>query len=140
MANPAHKPTKETRQKVRDLLMAGLTQERVAKHIGVSVPTLEKYYSREIETASETAVAAVAKTAYDMAISGESPAMTMFYLKTRGGWRETDRHEITGANGGPIDLRALTDTQLAQIAAGDEGDTPELPEGVDGDTDADAEA
>jgi hypothetical protein len=37
-----------------------------------------------------------------MAISGQHPAATFFWLKTRAGWRETDRLEHTGPNGQPV--------------------------------------
>lgn len=44
----------------------------------------------------------------------------IFWLKNRKPeqWRETKAVELTGANGGPVDFRNLTDEQLASIAAG----------------------
>lgn len=44
----------------------------------------------------------------------------IFWLKNRKPeqWRETKAVELTGAKGGPVDFRNLTDEQLASIAAG----------------------
>lgn len=46
-------------------------------------------FDAEIKSWSERAKANVKRTAYEMATSGKCPAMTIFYLKTRCGWRET---------------------------------------------------
>lgn len=47
----------------------------------------------------------------------------IFWLKNRKPeqWRETKAVELTGAKGGPVDFRNLTDAQLAIIAAGGGG-------------------
>ena len=47
-----------------------------------------------------------------------SVSAAIFWLKTRGRWREHDVHEVTGPNGGPIqvvDMSALSDAQLAAL-------------------------
>ncbi len=43
-----------------------------------------------IEKGRALALAQVAKTAFQLATSGKCYPMTMFYLKCRGGWSETD--------------------------------------------------
>jgi hypothetical protein len=53
MANPPmgrrrHKPTKATRDVVRRAIRAGFTLPKVAKLIGVSLPTLRLYYRNEL--------------------------------------------------------------------------------------------
>ena len=42
-----------------------------------------------------------------MATSGTMPVMTIFWLKVREGWRENDRLEITGKDGGPIEMTSV---------------------------------
>jgi phage terminase small subunit len=42
--------------------------------------------------------------------------MTMFWLKTQAGWRETNRMEHSGTLG-TYDLTKLSDDQLRQLAA-----------------------
>ena len=56
----------------------------------------------------------MAQTAYNMAKSGKFPTMTMFWLKTQAGWRETSRMEHAGAIG-TIDLTKATAEQLSAI-------------------------
>lgn len=53
-----------------------------------------------------------------------NPAAVFFYHKTRRGWRETDRLELTGANGGSIKTedvtkraRATLDSRISSVAA-----------------------
>ena len=49
-----------------------------------------------------------------------APAVTIFSLKQLG-WRDTQAHELTGANGGPIEVKRsaddFTDDELAAIAS-----------------------
>ena len=59
------------------------------------------------KTAQTRANARVAQTAHEMAVSGKFPAMTIFYLKTRLRWRETDRLEITDPEAKPLGTGAV---------------------------------
>ena len=49
-----------------------------------------------IERGRDAAIANVSQTAYQMAVSGEHPAMTMFWLKTRARWKEVHHVEVEG--------------------------------------------
>lgn len=68
----------------------GIPQGIVARHLGVSAGWLSgNAEMRELLAgAKDLARGRVIGTAYRMAVSGESPAMTIFYLKTQCGWRE----------------------------------------------------
>lgn len=101
MARPAHSPTEKTRAEVLALAGLGTRHSDIAKHINISEPTLGKFYRAELDSGAIKANSAVAKTLYNKAINGDSSAC-MFWLKCRAGWRETDRHEITGAGGAPL--------------------------------------
>lgn len=80
----------------------GLTVQQMAAIIGVGKATLERWLKANdelmvvVERGRAKSLLSVARTAYDMAVSGKVPVMTMFYLKCRGGWKETQRHEHTG--------------------------------------------
>ena len=93
MAAEAYKPTDEVRKTVSELTSFGVPQENIARIIGISVPTLVKYYRDEIDLATDKANAEVAKTLFQMAKSGETPSATFFWLKTRARWRETDKED-----------------------------------------------
>ena len=58
----------------------------------------------------------MAQTAYQMAKSGKFPTMTMFWLKTQAGWRETSRLEHAGAVG-TYDLSKVSDADLNRLEA-----------------------
>jgi len=96
-----HIPTEKSRAEVLALAGFGTRHEDIATYIGVTKKTLYKNYREELDTGAIKANSAVARTLYKLAIDGDSRSC-MFWLKTRAGWRETDRHEITGAEGTPF--------------------------------------
>ena len=100
-------PTEEQRKIVRAMSSYGIPQDDICKVVGISPKTLRLVFRDELDRAAIEATAKVAQTCYQMAISGQHPAATFFWLKTRAGWRETDRHEHTGPGGGaaPRQLR-----------------------------------
>lgn len=101
-----HEPTVTSRRTVSSMAAYGIPQKDIAAVIGITKPTLEKYYRHELDVSSAKATAKVAETLYAKAtakeITGPSVTAALFWLKTRGGWRETDRLEVTGKNGGAI--------------------------------------
>lgn len=85
-----HIPTKELRQRVSDLIMAGTPQYIIAEIIEIDHETLGKHYAKEIKTAKSIAIERIAKTVYGQAVEGDSKAQAL-YLKTQGasqGWVE----------------------------------------------------
>lgn len=103
MARLKFEPTTEERQKVYQLTAAGFTVENIAKVIyrygkPISDKTIRKYFMKELETARIEAVGAVAARLFKKAMDGDTASM-IFYLKTRGGWKETSVNEITNPDG-----------------------------------------
>lgn len=96
-----HEPTDENREKVRTLSAMGTRFEDIALELEINTDTLTKYYRKELDKGRITANAKVAQGLYNQAINGNVSA-SMFWLKTRAGWQEVNKHEITGANGNPI--------------------------------------
>ena len=88
----AHQPTNESRQLVQAYCWSGLTQERIASHLGISVPTLTKHYRDELDHGKEKMLAKVASTIFGIATQTRdlkaSLTASIFILKTQGGWRE----------------------------------------------------
>lgn len=93
---------------VESLAGFGLNIEQVAGFFGLREAGIKALLKRRpeirdaIESGRAKAAARVTKTAYELATSGKCPAMTMFWCKTRLGWREVDRLEHSGPGGGPI--------------------------------------
>jgi hypothetical protein len=81
-----YKPTDDDYSKVEEMVCIGLDQHTVAKIMGISNATLNKYYAHNLAVGKEKRTARVAGVAYEMAVSGESPSMTTFWLKTQAGW------------------------------------------------------
>ena len=100
---PPHMPSDEQREKVKSMCAAGLTRERIASIIGIDHKTLLKHYEYELENASAIAVDAVAGALFNNAVNLNNVTAQIFYLKTRGRWKEAATEvQLTGANGGPI--------------------------------------
>jgi hypothetical protein len=83
----------------------GFPHEEIASCLGtegIDPKTMRKHFKVELATSRIKANAAVANRAYQMAVAGDPPAATFFYLKTQLGWRETTRVEHTGPGGRPL--------------------------------------
>lgn len=93
MGRPPHEPTDENRLMVYKMALAALTQEQMARVLQVSVETLIKYYSDEVERGGFVADAEVAHSLYENATIEKIPACQMFWMKTRRRWRETGESE-----------------------------------------------
>jgi predicted transcriptional regulator len=109
-----HEPSPESRAQAEDLAGYGLTHEQIAHVLGVSQDTVERHYTDELEAGLALALATVAKTAYQMATSGDEPAMTMFWLKTRAKWKEVQHHEVTGKEEGPLNVQIIRFSDLGE--------------------------
>lgn len=110
-----------------------LTQPHLATMLGISVNTLNRYYSAEVAIAQARATSTIAAKLYAAAAAGE-PWAVRYYLNTIG--KYTKRVELSGPDGGPlvppdVDLSKCTDDQLdiieraARILAGVDQGEPE---------------
>lgn len=115
MSRRPHEPTDDTRRTVAQHAAVGTRHDLIAQILGVSLNTMKKYYGEELELGLARANAVVASTLFAQAKGGNTTAM-IFWLKTRGGWRETSRLEHGGVPGEPIEIRQLDATQLSDEA------------------------
>jgi hypothetical protein len=82
MPRPSSTFTLEQRKLVRSLAAVGLRQEWICEMLRLRSPkTLRKHFREELSKGLAEATAAVARTAYEMALSGRYPAMLLFWLK-----------------------------------------------------------
>jgi hypothetical protein len=89
MARPRFTPTTEQRAMVKSMAAMGISQQDIALKIGVRSPkTLRRHFHEELKVGAIDANYNVASTLYRMAISGEHPGATIFWAKTRNGFRE----------------------------------------------------
>jgi hypothetical protein len=91
---PEIEPTPEQREDVTIMMSAGLTQATIAKILKISIASLQKHYRHELDVGKEEAIQKITKNLFRIATGESKAAVTAacFYLKTQGGWRETDRN------------------------------------------------
>lgn len=110
---PLHVPTDHLRGQVAALSGYGIPHVAIAAYIGISRPTLEKYYRADLDAGTTRANVAVAKTLFDLATGDKNVAACIFWLKTRAGWQEKIRVEASGPDGGPMQVATLDVTKLS---------------------------
>ena len=120
MGRKSWEPTQKDREEITALIGMGLTAEQVATLKGICRDTLYRYCKAEIDKGRPRAIAQVAKTAFQMAVSGQFPAMTMFWLKTQAKWREKDPEDATDqAAGSPVYQSIYQTSELNPSPDGD---------------------
>lgn len=96
-----HKITDEHIQQIERMAAIGSRQTDMAYILGFNPKTFEDYIkyderiSGAIKKGEAFGAAEIEKTAYNMAKSGQYPAMTMFWLKCRRCWKEVSQVEHT---------------------------------------------
>lgn len=103
MARPFHKPTDELRKQVEAMSAYGVPQKEIGRVIGIDDKTLKKHYSEELERATDRANMKIASMLYKKAVGGDTTCM-IFWLKTRAKWSERSQVELTGEDGGPLEI------------------------------------
>ncbi|SRR5579871_2076891 len=107
MPRPKHDPTEKQRTQVLAYATVGTPHHSIAILMSISIKTLLKHYRKELDQGKAAGNANISRVAYSAAASGK-PWAVCFWLKCQADWRETNRTEITGANGGPIKSAAIT--------------------------------
>lgn len=105
---PAHEPTKDRRQLVQLHAMVGTPQSVIADILGIDDKTLRLHYRTELDHATAQANAQIGGVLYNKATKGDTAA-AIFWMKTRAGWKETERKEHTGADGGALEVKQTVD-------------------------------
>lgn len=111
---PAFVPTEAERKQVEALSGYGLPMEQIAMLVrnGIHIDTLRTHFQQQLGAGKAKANAQVGKTLFQRAIGGDTTAM-IWWSKTQMKWSEVQRHELTGADGGPVQLAA----QVVEIPA-----------------------
>ena len=119
---PPYVPNEKDRAIVKSMAPF-INHDEIALEIGISDDTMRKYYRAELDSAKRRAHAAVGQSLLMQAVGGPEqnwreavPAATIFYAKTRMGWKEKVGLDHSGAVG-LIDYSKLTDDQLRTLVA-----------------------
>jgi hypothetical protein len=90
MGRPPHEATEKDRKQVEAMASYGVPELDIARVIGISAPTLRKWYSYELETGHIKANSMVAQSLFQKATGNGQGAVTacIFWLKCRAHWVE----------------------------------------------------
>ncbi|HSV75171.1 MAG TPA: hypothetical protein VLH79_15540 [Chthonomonadales bacterium] len=113
---PAFVPTADERKKVETLSGYGLPIDQIAVLVrdGISVDTLRAHFEAELKSGKAKANGQIAQTLFQKAMSGDTTA-AIWWTKSQMRWSE--RHEVTGADGGPIKTENSTTVVLEPAEA-----------------------
>jgi hypothetical protein len=108
---PPFVPTDADRKQVEALSGYGLPVHQIAALIqgGISVDVLYDHFREEMVSGKAKANSQVAQTLFKKAMSGDTAA-AIWWSKSQLRW--TERHEIVGADGGPIKTENNTTVTL----------------------------
>lgn len=115
------KATEEQKDLVMQLAAFGLRHVDIALFVknasgqSISEPTLLKNFKNELTTGKLKANVKVAQTLYKKAIGGDTTSI-IFWLKSQAGWKDTQRVEVTGNSGGPIQSVYMTNDEFHRVA------------------------
>jgi AcrR family transcriptional regulator len=99
---------------VLEWAIGGQTHSDIAEGVGVSLPTLYKYYREELDQGEDCMVEAVKGALFKSAMEGSNTAQ-IFILKVRAGWVERNKLEVSTKSDAQIDLSKLTQEELSQF-------------------------
>lgn len=108
--------------KVEEYAAQGLTQVEICLCLGISERTLRNHKQVDsvladaIKRGRAKATSEIANRLYQMAIGGDLGAI-IWWEKTRCGRTDKVAHEVTGKDGGPVEITAIAQAQAAQRLA-----------------------
>ena len=105
---PAFEPTAAERKQVEALSGYGLPIDQIGALVrdGIHVDTLRAHFGPELVSGKSKANAQVGKNLFQKATGGDTTAM-IWWSKTQMRWAETQRHELTGADGAPLEFAKI---------------------------------
>ena len=105
---PAFEPTTSERKQVEALSGYGLPIDQIGALVrdGISVDTLRAHFDNELLSGKSKANAQVGKTLFQKVMAGDTTA-AIWWSKTQMRWAETQKHELTGADGTPLEFAKI---------------------------------
>jgi len=104
----AFEPTDDERKQVEIISGYGLPLEQIAVLIrdGIDSDTLRKHFATELQSGKAKANAQVGKTLFQKVMAGDTTA-AIWWSKTQMRWSEVQKHELTGADGAPLEFSKI---------------------------------
>lgn len=117
MPRARYQPSEKDNKTVEAMAAVGVPQEAIAKVIGIDPKTLRARFRDVLDIASTQANAKVGATLFAMATSGRDVSASIFWAKTRMGWKETAAVEHTGKDGEALKIEIVYADHSGRIAA-----------------------
>jgi hypothetical protein len=108
-----YKPKKEDRARVKLMAAAGIMQNDIAAKMAIAPKTLRLHFREEL-THGMLDITTLAVGQLVSQIQKGNLGAICFWLKTRAGWRETERLEHIGENGGPVTVKVVYEDRPAR--------------------------
>ena len=108
MARAKHQPSEKQLIEAEAFATVGVPHHQIATLMGISIKTLLRYYSAQLEVGKAKASYKVAKRLYETAtgaaMSPQVLSALIYWTKSQMGWRETQlvQSQLLDANGRPI--------------------------------------
>ena len=101
-------PTDHERKQVEAMSGYGLPIEQIAVLVrdGIDTDTLRKHFAQELISGKAKANAQVGKTLFQKVMAGDTTA-AIWWSKTQMRWKEVQQHELTGADGAPLEFAKI---------------------------------
>ena len=101
-------PTAKERQQVEAMAGVGLPHDQIAALLrdGVCVDVVRDNFAHELKAGKAKASAKIGQTLFNRAIGGETAAL-IWWTKSQMGWKEKRAHELTGADGAPLEFAKI---------------------------------
>jgi hypothetical protein len=96
------------------MVACGMSQAEMATVFHINAGTLRRAFKAELRDGETVVMSAVKGKLVQKAMNGDNACM-FFLLKTRGGWRETNNHQLLGKDGQPISFDSLSPESLDQV-------------------------
>jgi hypothetical protein len=105
---PAFEPTDSERKQVEAMSGYGLPIDQIAVLVrdGIHIDTLRKHFANELVSGKAKANSGIGRTLFQKAMDGDTTAM-IWWTKTQMRWAETQKHELTGADGAPLEIAKI---------------------------------
>ena len=100
--------TDAERKQVEALAGVGLPHDQIAALLrdGVCVDVVRDNFAHELKAGKAKASAKIGQTLFNRAIGGETAAL-IWWTKSQMGWKEKRAHELTGADGAPLEFAKI---------------------------------
>lgn len=130
---PPFVPTEEERELVKKLAGLGLPQNQIRMLVrgGIALETLLEHFRFELDEGKAQTGWDIANALYTKAMKGDVAAL-IWWTKTQMRWSETQKLEVTGAHGGPIqsvDLSKVSTEALLELSKAISDAAPEDHDG-----------